>query len=445
MISRPQLQLGMIGLATFGILFNNVLRWYPFPPGRSANDLTTLEDNLLGIGVNLSVYAGILALTFLDGKAFEIPISSVLLYLYCLFIGVQSTLRPEPLMELARSLAIVSMILSADRLAVLLSSDPDFLGRFMKSIWVALVGSVALGVLIGLLKSDSVNWGADRSPSFVQTVRAEFFFFHLLPYPTVALSLVQLSGPKGWRGLKGAVAVAALGLVFGLSFMTMTRSIVFSCVLVALVFLFDRSRRSFLLILPAAALVAYLLPEYTRELATRSRLYADSDVDLTTHRAALVALNLRMFAESPLVGLGAQESRRRIQESESVAKTEHGYTIHLSSYGAFASLFIGYVLLSLAVSSSVIWSRRLPTGFAPDALPLVLASAACAIATAILGLVWLFGSGTAFYDWMGFLLLSLAACLGWRARRPRSLTRRRGPEIPPAVRPHRLDAANSAL
>jgi O-antigen ligase len=395
-------------------LYNNILRWYPFPAGRSANDFITLEDNLFGIVVNLALYAGILLLTLCDRRSFRIPLFAVPLYLYSAYIGVQAAFRPEPAMELVRSLGIIAMMLSANRLAVLLGTDARFLGYFVKRLWGALLGTVFLGVLIGLLKSNSVNWGSGRSPSFEQLDRAEFFFFHLLPYPTVALSLAVLSAPRGWRSASGALALVSLALIFTLALMTMTRSIIFSCLLVALAFLLQRSRPWFFAVATAAVVAALLLPALTRDLAVQTRVNADEDMDFTTHRATLVALNIEMFLESPLFGLGAQEARRRILASESIAKTEHGYAIHFSSYGLFALLFIGHVVFSLGVALRMIWQRLSIPHLTPAMKGLLAAVAASAIATAGLGLVWLFGSGSAFYDWMGLFVLSLAPVL-WRS------------------------------
>jgi O-antigen ligase len=413
MIPRRSVERGLTNLVVFGVFYNNILRWYPFPAGRSANDFITLEDNFLGIAVNVALYACILLLTFFDRRSFRIPSFAVPLYLYSAYIALQAPFRPDPTMELVRSLGIVAMMLSASRLAVLLGTDPEFLDHFVKRLWGALASTLFLGVVVGILKSNSVNWGSGRSPAFEQLDRAEFFFFHLLPYPTVALSLAVLSGPRRWRSASSALALVSLALTFALALMTMTRSIIFSCLLVAVAFLLQRSRPWFFAAAAAAIVAALLLPALTRDLAVQTRLNAEEDMDFTTHRATLVALNIEMFLESPLFGLGAQEARRRIQASESIAKTEHGYAIHFSSYGLFALLFIGHVLFSLSVSLRMIWERRSIPRLTPEIKGLRAAFAASAIATAGLGLVWLFGSGSAFYDWMGLFVLSLAPVL-WR-------------------------------
>jgi hypothetical protein len=411
MIPRRSLERGLTGLVVLGIAYNDILRWYPFPAGRSANDLITLQDNLIGIAVNIALYSCILLLTLLHGRSFRIPLFSVPLYLYSAYIALQAAFRPDPAMELVRSLGIIAMILSANRMAVLLGTDPRFLGYFTKRMWLALVATLFAGVLIGLTKSNSVNWGGGRSPAFEQVDRAEFFFFYLLPYPTVALSLAVLRGPRRWRSASGSLAVVSLALIFGLALMTMTRSIIFSCLLVALAFLLARSRSWFFAAAAAATFAAFLLPALTRDLAVQTRVYSEDDADFTTHRAALVALNIEMFLESPVFGLGAQEARRRILASETVAKTEHGYSIHFSSYGLFALLFIGHVLFSLSTSMRMIWSRLSLEHLSPEREGLKTAAAASAIATAGLGLVWLFGSGSAFYDWIGLFFLSLAPVL----------------------------------
>jgi O-Antigen ligase len=401
----------LTGLVVLGVVYNDILRWYPFPAGRSANDFITLQDNLMGIAVNIALYSCILLLTLLDGRSFRIPLFSVPLYLYAAYIALQAAFRPDPAMELVRSLGIIAMMLSANRMAVLLGTDPRFLGYFTKRLWLAFVATLFAGVLIGLTKSNAVNWGAGRSPAFEQVDRAEFFFFYLLPYPTVALSLAALSGPRRWRNASGSLAVVSLALIFGLALMTMTRSIIFSCLLVALAFLLKRSRGWFFAAAAAATFAAFLLPALTRDLAVQTRVYSEDDADFTTHRAALVALNIEMFLESPVFGLGAQEARRRILASESVAKTEHGYSIHFSSYGLFALLFIGHVLFSLSTSMRMIWSRLSLQHLSPEMEGLKTAAGASALATAGLGLVWLFGSGSAFYDWMGLFFLSLAPVL----------------------------------
>ncbi len=406
MLGRQQLQAVLCAIVGFGVLYNNVLRWYPFPAGRSANDLASLEDNLFGIVVNVSLYCMILLLACSDSQSLRVAPTSVPLLLYSTFVLAQVVLRPDPLMELARSFALVVAMLSADRLATLLSADASFFSRFLRWLWLAWVGSVFLGLCIGLLKTDSVNWGAMYGlSSFAQSNRAEFFFFHLLPYPAVGLSLAILTAPN-CRRLEGMVALASVVVIMGLASLTLTRSMIFSCLLVLLLFLYQRSRRSVWVLVALALAGVLLVPGAVQDLAIRARVYSpDPDVDLTNARAALFAVDIDTFYASPFVGVGAQEARRRVSESESKAKTEHGYTGHLSSYGVVGVLFFVFVLRSVAISLRMVLGDRRPGGAGGP--PWSIAVAAAAIATAGLGTVWLFGSASAFYDWLGFLFLSL--------------------------------------
>ena len=86
----------------------------------------------------------------------------------------------------------------------------------------------------------------------------------------------------------------------------------------------------------------------------RTRLVVDFDpnIDLSNGRADLNKVNLRTFRESPAFGQGADEARQLVPGSDSVAKSEHGYTVHLASYGLFGLLFFAYVAAGLVASAS---------------------------------------------------------------------------------------------
>src|SRR4051812_7097635 len=92
-------------LVCFGIFFNDILRWYPFPEGRSLNDLKSIEDNILGIVNNGLTYTAILGLLLLTRRVRRQPFDrhSLLIYGYCAFILCQPLLRPDPRTEMLRA------------------------------------------------------------------------------------------------------------------------------------------------------------------------------------------------------------------------------------------------------------------------------------------------------------------------------------------------------
>src|SRR2546428_2950211 len=83
-----------------GILYNNLLRWYPFPAGRSANDLASLGSNLAGIVVNVAIYCALVVGVLFSGATPLLARRSRLLQGYCLYLALQAPFRADPVGEI---------------------------------------------------------------------------------------------------------------------------------------------------------------------------------------------------------------------------------------------------------------------------------------------------------------------------------------------------------
>src|SRR5207253_9841228 len=76
-------------------------------------------------------------------------------------------------------------------------------------------------------------------------------------------------------------------------------------------------------------------------------LAQDPGADLSTGRFDLDLVIWESFRQSPIFGEGANQIREKIWASDTLAKTEHGYVLHLGAYGAFALLFYLYILAGI--------------------------------------------------------------------------------------------------
>jgi hypothetical protein len=345
------------------------------------------------------------------------------LLLYCLYLALQVPFRASPLNEAVRSWSMIFMLLSADWLAAVAMSSQSHAIRLLRSIWWTMVFTVVIGLVIGLVLRDSVNWGSDLSPSFAQTVRAEFFFFHVLPHYGFALSLAVMV--LTWRraDVRFPVALGTVVLIPALALLTMTRTMIFSLLLVTLVFLFRYARKTLVVGTAVCVVSAACWPAALASVADRLRVSAfvsaNSGVDATTGRLFLVMTNLQSFRDSPVFGQGAVETRRRVEVSESIAKSEHGYSLHLASSGVFSLLLFAYVIQGLIAAIRILVRRE--HGPAPPVVgPYAIATAAVAMASFVTGFFWTFSSATAFYEWLAIFFVSAARVtshMAWPARR----------------------------
>ena len=411
----------LILLVCAGIVFNNLLRWYPFPAGRSANDMTTLDTSMLGIIVNVFLYSAILAVVVLIRSSRLRHYRSWPLLLYCLYLALQVPFRANPPIEALRSWAMILMLLSADWLAAVVISSPRRAVPLLRSIWWTMVATLVIGLVIGLALEDSVNWGNDLSPSFAQTARAEFFFFHVLPHYGFALSLAVMVLTRRRPGVRFLAALVTAALIPALALRTMTRTMIFSLMLVALVFMFRYARRSLLLVSAVGVLSLLFWPAAMSGVADRLRVSAflssDPGVDATNGRLFLVMTNLQSFRDSPVFGQGAVEARRRVEVSASRAKSEHGYSLHLASSGVFSLLLFAYVVQGLAAGIRIVLRRE-----QGSVGPFGVAIAAVAITSFFTGFFWTFSSATAFYEWVGIFFVSAARVTSHMAWPPRRIS-----------------------
>jgi hypothetical protein len=270
-----------------------------------------------------------------------------------------------------------------------------------------------VGLLIGILLKDAVNWGNGLSQSFENQNRAEFFFFYVLPHSAFALSLAVLLGTYRRPGVLFLAALLTIAVITVLAARTMTRTITFSLLLIALVFLFRFARRTLFAVGAVLMIAAAAWPGAALQVASQLRVAdffaSESSVDVTNGRLFLVLTNLQSFAESPVVGQGAVEARLRVEASGSRARTEHGYSIHLASSGLFALFLFAYVLQGVGAGLQILlkWKRVPQDPFGSYAV----AIAGLALASFVTGFFWTFSSATNFYDWVAVFFVSAARVL----------------------------------
>jgi hypothetical protein len=406
-------RLALFWIVAAGILYNNLFRWYPFPAGRSANDLESLASNLPGIVVNIAIYCALLAGVLLSGATTLLVRRSRLLQVYCLYLVLQAPFRSDALAECIRSFAMAVMLLSADWLAAIVFGAPRYAAQFLRRMWCVMVATILVGLLIGLLLKDAVNWGNGLSQSFENQNRAEFFFFYVLPQFAFALSFAVLLGTYRRPGVLFLTALMAISLITLLAGRTMTRTITFSIALIVLVFLFRFARRTLVVVGIVVAISAAAFPGEALQVASKLRVAdffaSEPSVDPTNGRLFLVLTNLQSFADSPVFGQGAVEARRRVEASGSRARTEHGYSIHLASSGLFALFLLAFVLQGVMAAFEILLKRR---GLPQDPFdPYAVAIGALALASFVTGFFWTFSSATNFYDWVAVFFVSAARVL----------------------------------
>lgn len=411
-------------IVIIGIFYNNILRWLPFSPGTSLNDSITLADNITGIVFNFFLYALLISLLWSRRPRFgNVFKHSRLLYGYCLYILIQSFFRPDITMEIARGIAIIVMFLSADWLGKYFGNDIRLLSRVMPMLWKSMVGVLFIGIAIALVLPGSVNWGGGLSPSFVQQDRSEFFFFYLSPAITFALSIVMIKGQHS-KVIHSLAVVSALVIV-ALAVGTQGRGLLFSLSLITLIFLYKYYKRCLIVMLVIVSLLTFGRSEVVRESLQSGRFISETPgEDLSSGRLLLNIIILEAFTEAPIFGQGAVQVRQIIWDADSLAKTEHGYVMHLGSYGSFAVLFYIYILYGLKASIQMIF--RKPIGFASyrEIQPLLLVQASLALTWFFLGFVGVFGSGSSFYDWFAIFTISLSFSLYENTCSSRALEKR---------------------
>lgn len=405
----------LLCLVATGVFFNNILRWYPFPEGRSANDLSSLDDTLLGIVVNLTLLSVILVLLLVDRSTYRIRVPSAILGLYCLYIAVQAFFRENQLMETARSASWIVMLVTAERLGTYISVTEQRVHAFVGAVFWSLVSTTCIGLAIALYLPGSVNWGMGISNDFTQSARGEFFFLWIPPVVTAALSTCYL-GKSSSIGLRSKVAALfVLATASALCVITLTRTYVFGILLVIFLVLLARTRYAWAGVILVGLMAFVVFPEFLESVLISLRIRLDPSTDFTTGRLDLNRFLLELFSQSPLFGVGAQEMRVQIAGASTRGTTEHGYTSHLASYGIFSLLFLGYLLYGIFASIRLLVGirrrSRLPDAhFGKEGT----AVASLAVFTALTGFVGLLGAASSFGDWLGLLFVAMSIGLGQR-------------------------------
>jgi hypothetical protein len=389
------------------IVFNAILRWYPFPVGRSQNELNTLQDNILGIIVNGVGYVVLCLLSLVLTRKSKLNLHGVLIYTYSIYIFTQTIFRANSFEELQRSVLLICMLLSAERLGKWFGNSYEIVFNFLKMIFLASASTIFIGLSIAFLIPGSVNFGpiSVGSENFVNRYRAEFFFLHWPAYFTFSAALVVYLNSVKKSFLERIATLSTLFLSFALSILTATRQVNFPLIFILISVILSRSIKYFILVV--AISVAYVLVDSSQVTVISERLRINSGdvaVDPSNGRAELNMVNLETFYSSPIFGQGATKARENIKDSGSVAKSEHGYTIHLASFGFFSVLFFLYVLSSVLYSIYTFMSYRnvLPDNEKSQLLVIICLN----FCVSILGFVGTFGSTAIFYDWMSVFWIS---------------------------------------
>jgi hypothetical protein len=393
-------------ITLFQLLYNNIIHWFPFTAGKSQNDLYTIDDNIVSIVINLGFYSLFLIILFNVRPRLEILYKhSKIIYIYCIFILIQSIFRSNLTMELIRSVSLIIMLISADWLGKYCAYNLSYLQNYMLVKWKILVSIIILGIAIGVVMPGSVNWGGGVSSDFISE-RAEYFFFFPAPFVVFSLSLMVFKIKFSKFSYIFSFLFTILVLI--LSIRTETRGLLIVLSLIFIIFLFSYNKNAIILIAIAGCLSVFLNLNLLDELGIINRFFSsDQNFDITNGRLDLNVIIFDSFMQSPLFGRGAEDIRAIIWASNSRAKTEHGYIMHLGTYGLFGILFYFYVVKS--IYSSILIINREATKLNNLRLnkPLFLAVAAQALSWGVLGFIGVFGSATAFADWYAIFILSL--------------------------------------
>jgi hypothetical protein len=410
-------------LIVVGILFNNILRWYPFPAGRSANDLSTLEDNYIGIVVNISLFSLVLLLLLFERSTFRVSWTSLLLFGYCLYIAIQTLFRDNQAMEALRSASWIAMLLSAERAGHYFGSSPERIRVFQSTVLLGLIFTTVLGLAVAMYMPGSVNWGLGYASEFTQSARGEFFFLWIPPVVTAALATDYIGRNNALDPRVRAVATVTLVIATILCGITLTRTYVFGIVLVVMIVLYGRTRYAWFAVIICGVLGCIAYPEVIFNLLASFRILLDPNADFSTGRFDLNKFLLDTYFQNPVFGTGAHEMRYRISTANTIGTTEHGYTSHLASYGSFAGLFFAYLFLAGWSAVKLVHDGR-RFGKTQDSVnerALGIAAASLSIFTVLSGLVGLLGAASSFADWLGLIFVSMCATFsGAFSRRKRS-------------------------
>jgi hypothetical protein len=398
-------------------LVNNVLAYFPFPDGRSQNHIKSLSGNLPWILSNLGIFVIALLGSFRDlAKSFRYCWGpTFVMSAYVMWLFFQGVGRTDPYLELLRSGAFALNYLSAIGVAAGFwgSSEEERTegaSRLQRALIFGTMLSVAMGLVVAVYVRGSVSWG-QLDPSLDQDVRAEFFFFHVMPNLGVQ-ALVSALVFRPWKASQSALLSGFAALLVGGVLLTRTRSYtlpVLMTMIWAAYLCYGRWRafRRLVAVLLMVLLGGLLVrSDLASNLSSQVQAFLRIDVssgrekDWTNSRGELNRYLVWLFQQRPMVGHGAEETRRLIYTSHTAAKSEHGYTVHLASFGIPALLFFLYFGWGLVRGAVAIF--RLP-GMSEVADPqreALLTSASVAVAGALLGLTGALGSASGINDWL---------------------------------------------
>lgn len=409
--------------ALFAYVLTQVFfKWFPFPPGRTAIKLPTLQDNMVSVLSSLALFAVVIftvgGFAIVRNNRMKIPWTprpvDWLLGAFVVFLILQVGLRESKGEELLRSLALGGSLLSSVLLAKYFTASPERRTLLLNSLkWFFLTG-VALGFAVAVIHPPSADWGGFAGAECLGTMlcRTEFFFFAINPLFLVVL-LWRNSSPSRRNRL---IQIAVGCFIFALALTTRTRQLTLTMTAAAMLifFLWAKDRKKILYSVGGLALLVAvfagpqllrLFLEYTRVVVEPSAIAVDARAaDWTSGRRYLLELLWKMFLDAPLFGLGGVEVRALIQQAQLIARTEHGFVFYLAAYGVFGLLFFAYIASAFFTGVKNLWqAMRGHLDVGSDEVTLAL----IAVPLFPFGFVGLFGSATNPTDWLALCLAAL--------------------------------------
>jgi hypothetical protein len=401
------------------VCLQNFFKWLPFSPGRSANDLLSLQDNYPSIIGSLLLFATILlALARPVLKELKLTTLDYVVGAFCVFLFLQVAIRDSHLRELVRSCALFASISSSVLLGKYFAAEERRLRWLLTTLKWSLLFSTIFGCAVALIRPAAVNWGSLSGLACVGTMpcRAEFFFFSITPVILVSLLWRSFSRERKYSmaQLAAGFAVAVLALL------TRTRQFMLTIAVSGLLsfMMWAKSRRSRLLTLLIGAIAVTLalavigfpfiktILQYSRLVPEPEALALDPhSADWSSGRLQLLFYLWDLFRQAPIFGLGGDHVRELISHAPLEAKTEHGFAFYLAAYGCFGALFLIYIFWSFLNGLRTLFQvfiGRVPIESS------VATVAVIALPLFLFGLFGIFGSATNPNDW---LCLAFAAIL----------------------------------
>ena len=399
----------------FYICLQNFFKWMPFPAGRTAFNLTTLEENMVSVIAGLVLFLiTMICLARPIWVEIKIRKQDWVVGIFAAFLIIQVIFRESKLEEFVRSLALAGSLLSSVFFGKYFAKTPERLRDFLRVSKYGLLLSVVLGLIVAITRPVAVNWGAlgEGACTDAMICRAEFFFFTINPLILTVLLWRTASTAKKVYWLE----IISGFMIFTLAMMTRTRQYTLTIIAttIAIFALWARDKKRVIYsVLAAFVLIGLFLgPTILHKTMQYARLAVDPNAvavdpntaDWSSGRLELLQLLWKTYRESPIVGVGGVQIRALIEQAHLNARTEHGFAFYLATYGLFGLLFEYYIFWSFAKAVRVLW-RALRGKI--DSHDSIVTLALIAVPLFPFGFFGLFGSATNATDWFCLVIASL--------------------------------------